>query len=298
MTEPTEPTFPPVPEELLVVAAPQALAWSRELCRRVNPSGRTCAAYHGIWQYLRLLGIINPPWEDVPFFREAFGAAARRGQRRVLVAGCADYAMPAVVQWSFALEGAQPDLTVLDYCETPLRLNEWYAERHGGALRTVACDLLDYRPERPFDIVCTHSLFGLFSPTARHALIARWQELLVPGGIVVTVNRIAPGAPDLERFTDAQALEFRERVRREALAQQDRLQLAIGPEELAALADGFVAQNVVHAVRSESELVKLFESGGFRIESLAFRSITGAKLLSGPTQGAGSTVVQLVAARR
>ena len=65
-----------------------------------------------------------------------------------------------------------------------------------------------------------------------------------------------------------------------------------------ALADAFVAQNVVYAVRSEAELVELFENGGFRIESLAFRSIAGAKLLSGPTQGAGSICVQLVAVRR
>jgi hypothetical protein len=133
-----------------------------------------------MWQYLRLFDIVNPPWEDTPFMRAVLGNAARRGMRRVLLSGCADYAVPAAVQWAFAQAGAQADLTVIDICGTPLRVCDWYAERTGLALRTMRHDVLTFRPERPFEIICTHYILGLFSPAARRELVARWRTLSSP----------------------------------------------------------------------------------------------------------------------
>ena len=208
-------TFPPFPEDLLAEAATLGVDWSRELCRHVTPSGETCAGYHGTWQFLRLFGIANAVQNDAAFFQEVIGAAVRRGARRILIAGCADFAMPAMALWACRREGVEPDLTVIDVCETPVRLNRWYAERVGAKLTAEAGDVLDYRAARPFDIVCSHFVVGLFAPEARPTLVARWRDLLAPGGLFATATRIAPDAPDLERFSATQAHDFRVNMLRE-----------------------------------------------------------------------------------
>ncbi|MGH6981463.1 MAG: class I SAM-dependent methyltransferase, partial [Stellaceae bacterium] len=286
--------FPPFPEDLLVEAAMLGVAWSREWCRHVTPSGETCAGYHGPWQFLRLFDIAHAVTNDAAFFRDAFGAAARRGARRVLVAGCADFAMAAAAQWAFRREGVEPEIVAIDICETPVRLNRWYAERTGATLAAEAANVLDYRPERPFDVVCTHSALGLFAPETRPALAARWRELLVPGGLFATVSRVAPGAPDLERFAPAQARDFRDNMLRAWAARRDRLRLP-RESDMAALIDAYIAQNAVYPVRSQAVLRELMESGGFRVELLAPRVPPAVRNLSGPTLIGGSTIVQLAA---
>jgi SAM-dependent methyltransferase len=295
MTDTAEPDFPRVSEALIAELAPRALAWSRALCRHITPSGHSCAAYHGIWQYMRLFELVNPPWLDIPFIRAAVAAAAGRGARRALVAGCADYAVPAVTHWAFAQAGVSADLTAVDVCPTPLRTCDWYAERTGLPVRTLQQDVMNFRPERPFDLITTHYILGLFSPAARRALVARWHELLAPGGIVVTANRIAPDAPEREGFSPAQAAAFRERFLGEAAARRERLNLAVPQEEFAALAEGFIAQNLLYPVRGEAAVRELFESAGFRVERIGLRPPPANVPLSGPMQGAGAPVLQVVA---
>jgi SAM-dependent methyltransferase len=290
--------FEPFGEAMLAEAAPLARAWSRELCRHVNPSGQNCAAYHGIWQYLRLLGINTALFADAAFYRDAMRPAIRRGARRVLVSGCADYAMAAVVLWIFAGEGVRPELTVLDVCETPLRLSQWYARRNGADMEIVVANILDYRPTTRFDIVCTNAFLGFFSPEERPALAARWYALLAPGGIVAVVNRLRPDAAARERFSAAEARAFADRVLHEAAIRRDRLGDAIRPDELAALADAYSAQNVVYALRSETDLVAMMTGAGFAIDTLKSRTVNDASRLRGPSMAGGATYLQIAAIRR
>ena len=294
---PIHPPCPPLPEEPLALSAPLALAWSRTLCRHVDASGESCAAFHGIWQYLRLLEFITGPREHATFYLEALRPLIRRGARRVLVSGSADYAMPAVVLWAFAAEAVEPDLTVVDVCETPLRLSAWYADRYGHRLAAVAADVLDYRPRHRFDIVCTNSFLGLFAPEGRRRLIGSWRDMLAPGGALVSVNRIRPGAGELVGFSPEQARIFRERVAGNAAA--TRLP-GVSADELAALVDGYLRHRVVFPLRSVDELTSLLEAGGFRLHSLAADPVgDGAAIApSGPTMRDGATYARFVALRR
>jgi SAM-dependent methyltransferase len=290
--------FEPFSEAMLAEVAPVALAWSRELCRHVNPSGHSCAAYHGIWQYLRLLGINTALFADAAFYRDAMRPAIRRGARRVLVSGCADYAMVAVVLWIFSGEGVRPEITALDVCETPLRLSQWYARRNGADVAIAVGDILDYRPATRFDIICTNSFLGFFSAGQRPALAARWYDLLAPGGTLAIVNRLRADAPEIERFSAAQARDFADRVRREATARQDRLGSAIRPDELAVLADAYIVQNVVQALRSEADLTAMMTGAGFAIDMLQSRTVNDPSRLRGPTMTGGATYLQVAASRR
>lgn len=291
--------FPPLTEDLLAEAARVALPWARAHCSHLTPSGQSCMSYHALRQYLSLFGVSRPMVNDAPFFRDVVGAAIRRGARRVLISGCVDFGVTALLRWIFALEGVEPDITAVDVCETPMLLNRWYADRTGTAIGTATSDILDYRNERPFDIVVTHSIFGFFAPPTRPALVAKWHELLAPGGLFATVNRIAVSdAPDIERFDADQARAFRATTLAHAEERRRGPGLDIPAAEFEALVDAYIAQNAVHALRSETELAALFEGGGFRIEKLVTRGRVGPTKLTGPAMPSGAGYVAQIAAIR
>jgi len=292
--------FPPLADELLVDASRVALSWSRAHCRHLTPSGENCFGYHALRQYLSLFGISRPMVNDAPFFRDVLGAAIRRGARRVLISGCVDFGVAALLQWIFAAEGVAPEITALDVCETPVLLNRWYADRTGMRLHAVTSDILDFHDTRSYDIVVTHSIFGLFAPEKRPALVAKWRDLLAPGGLFATVHRIAvPDAPDIERFDAAQEAAFRASVLAKAEERRRGPGLDVPPEEFAALVDAYVAQNAVYAMRSDADMVALFENAGFRIERFVTRGRVGPTQLTGPAMASGAGhVVQIAAVRR
>ncbi len=278
----THNSIPPLPDEPLSISAPLALEWSRHLCDHLDEDGQNCAWFHGTWQYLRLLDItdsshslfMTTPRDHAVFYFEALRPLIRRGMRRVLVSGCADYAMPAYVIWAFAAEQVEADLTVVDICRTPLRLSEWYAERVGARLKTVIADILAYRSSSSFDIICTHSFFSNFSPSTRRALLEQWRSLLAPDGCVITVHRIRSGAAKTNHFKEARRQDFRSLAEREAERARDRL--SIDPKEFAAMAATYAAaRSGRYSVGSTEEFRALFESCGFRIELLEVGPLAG-----------------------
>src|SRR5262245_36311726 len=103
------------PQEPLELSAPLARRLAPQLCHKDPASGESCAWQHGLWQYLRILGMNHSPRAHAAFLLEALAATARPGMR-VLVSGAADYSMLAHVL--AATRAAE--VTVLDVCETPL----------------------------------------------------------------------------------------------------------------------------------------------------------------------------------
>jgi SAM-dependent methyltransferase len=186
-----------------------------------------------------------------------------------MISGSADYSMLALVLWAFRNENVVPEVHVIDACETPLFLNRWYAERTRVNVETEASDILQWEAAEPFDIICTHSLLGRFNPSARERLIAKWRQLLRPGGSVLTVNRVRPMArADKERFTPEQARAFQEAAVREA-------------------------------EKRRKEVKELFTAGGFVIDRLDLRSSGGGAgaAPSGPAAHGNAEYVHVVAWR-
>ncbi len=289
---------PPLPEEPLALSAPLARAWAKTLCRHVNESGISCAVYHGLWQDLRRLGLAAGPRRGAQFFLDAFHDAVRAGGRRILVSGAVDYCLPAIVLWAATAAGAKPDLTVIDICETPLRLCAWYGDRIGVEIGTVRSDILDYEPAAPYDIVVAHSLLSEIPPAARGRLIAKWRDCLVPGGRVIGVNRVRPDAPEVLWFTAEQTKEFHELLLREATLHAAELDIA--PEELAASTDSYVAYRLVYPLRSREVLSALFEDNGFRVASLT-ADVPDPRYpgnSQGPTLAGGPVHLKFVAIRQ
>lgn len=281
--------------ELLERAAPLARALSDALCH--VPNGRDhCGALHGIWSDLRLLGLAAEPQRHASFYADALGERARGGAAaRVLVSGCADFGMLETAAAAYRAHDAVFDVTVVDRCATPALLCAWYGARIGVPVRTAVGDVIGYADRDPFDLICTHSLLTYPPLDGRRRLVANWRNLLRPGGVVVTVTRLASAA----MAADADA----ERGRRFGdLVEQRRAQLGLerDPADLRARAERFANAQVSHPVGTEADVRDLFESHGFDVTRLDVHHVDGAMNAREPIAGAARTgaYAEIVAVRR
>ena len=259
-----------VPEEPIIVSAPIARRVAPGLCHVDPATGEDCAWYHGVWQYLRILDLVPTPARHAEFFLDALRSLARAGAyRRVLVSGTADYSMLAHVLWAYQAENAPAEVTVVDICETPLYLSRWYAEKVGAAIHTDACNILDHNRAEPYDVICTHSFLRRFTPSRRPRVIAKWRDLLRPGGKVVTAGRV--GARHANKgvgVRQGQVAEVLELILREA--EKWRELLDIDPQRLMDMARLYVERPAGHPRAQREEYVDLFINGGFTIDRLDF----------------------------
>jgi SAM-dependent methyltransferase len=271
------------------------------MCRRDPETGESCAWTHGFWQHLRLMGLASGPGRHAEFFRRAFDRVeAPSGAPRVLISGTADYSMLAHVLGAFRARSVEPEITVLDLCETPLALCRWFAERAGCDIVTWRGDVLDYREPARFDALCTHSFLSYFSPERRLDLLAKWRELLRPGGRAITVNALRPGpASELVGLSPAQALALRENVLR--WTQANRSRLRVEPPELVRDAEIYAARLGFWRVQSGEEVRDAFERSGFRVDELlcgpAMLGPGPSSGVTGPTSPANTEYVHVVATR-
>jgi SAM-dependent methyltransferase len=264
----TSPAGAGVLDEPLLESAKIARQLARSLCRRNPATGVHCGPSHGLWQYLRLLGLALSPVYHQDFFRRGLDRmAGAGGPVRILVSGAADYAMLAQVVAAFQGRTQALAATVLDLCETPLALNRWYAERVGQQIETCCSDILDYSADLPFDGISTHSFLAMLPVERRPALLSKWRELLRPGGIAVTVNRVRPAHEESHVVFSAEEVRaYAETVRAKGVAFGPKL--GIDPGELARDAETYALEQRFYPVRSAEELRALFEDAGFRVDTL------------------------------
>ena len=120
-----------------------------------------------------------------------------------------------------------------------------------------------------------------------------------PGGKVVTVNRVVPDrTKDTVGFRLAQISAFRQKALREAEKWRDFLDL--DPEELARQAKHDAAGPRTHRVVSRQEITNLLEGGGFTIDRLESRHLSGkpSQRLSGATTPESAEYAHIVATRK
>ena len=287
-------------QEPVAESAPLARREAARLCRADGPDRQGCAWYHGIWQYLRLLGVAAAPSRNAGFFLDTLEALARDGEfQRVLISGTADYSMLAYALQAYRNGGATPRITVVDQCETPLFLCRWYAERLSQTIEIHTGNMLDFTPDDAFDVVCCHSFLSRIPPTQRAGLIAAWKRALRPGGKVVTNTRLNPSwSEQASGFTPEQIAAFRDQVYEEAVKQSDTLH--IDPEEIAEDARRYAERSKTFSIRTQEEVIGLFEEGGFTLERFDLTE-TGGKLStgkSGPGTAQKATYAEIVALRR
>jgi SAM-dependent methyltransferase len=286
-------------DEPLELSAPLARQLASRLCRKNPATGDSCEWEHGFWQYLRILGLAAAPKRHADFYREAFEQLVDSGSRpRILISGAADYGMLALVLAAFRERGIEPEVTVVDMCETPLALNRWFAEREAVEIHTHCSDLLSYNSDVPFDLICTHSFFAQFSPAERPALLANWYTLLRPGGAVVTATGIrAAAASEPTGFTPTQAEAFCAVAFRRATEMRGILD--IEPEEALRGAKRIVSKKHDYSTISLEEIRSLFERAGLIMKRLSLTLLsTGVDSeVSGPGTTGVANYAHIIALR-
>jgi hypothetical protein len=292
-------TGPPV-DEPIASSASLALELASSLCHRDPATGESCAWYHGPWQLFRLMGLVMTPAQHADFYWTALGSAAcGRSAPRVLVSAAADYSTLGHVLAALRARNVDPEVTVVDLCETPLALNQWYAERAGYRIRTCHRDIFAYEDDGPFDIICTHAFLGRFAEEQRPTLMDRWHGLLRPGGAVITVNRIQPAESAAARgFSAEQARAFRDAVLR--VGASLRPLVAMDPLELVRHANLYTSHQTVYPVRTREEFLGLFEQAGFTAAHISWAPVAaGARRdVSGPGVPGSSEYGRIIAIRR
>jgi hypothetical protein len=286
-------------DEPLEISA--ALAWqlASAHCRRDPATGVTCAWNHGLWQVLRLLGLVGTAARRGDFYRREIARAAGDGAFRILISGTSDTAMLALAAQACAGRAVAPDITVIDICDTPLRLNRWYAEQHALPVACVRTDFLDYDPAQPFDLVCTDSFLGRFPHAQWPRVAARWHALLRPGGTLLTASKLAPDSHPGQRiaFSAGQAAAFRDAVRARML--EPGAPAGLDPDLVTQAAAQYAQYQCNHPLRSAGDMQALLENAGFAITRLTPYAHTAGHTagIQAPSMAADTTFLQVVAVR-
>jgi len=272
--------------ELLAECVPLAQQLAYAHCTAA-PQGRSCVHTHAAWPAARLVGLVASPSQDAPFWRDACSRIPAVGDRlRVLVSGAADHGIAEVALSALGSRSQSAEITVIDRCETPLKINQWYATRAGHVLETHCCDILAFDPDTRFDVVCSHGFIDQLAPDKWPLVIAQWHRLLRPGGIAIAINRLAP--PDrVNAAVQAPDLPAMIAAANRGLSPIHQLPL----QPTCRILELYWAHRRQAGFRSAAQITALYEQAGLRIEQAVETSIeVGASRRASPR-------LQLVARR-
>jgi SAM-dependent methyltransferase len=117
------------------------------------------------------------PWDrgGVPDALRSFVAGAGR-PLRTLIPGCGD-----AYELAFLLDAGW-DATAIDFSPAAVRR----ARENAGKWRSsiVEADFFAYQPARPLELVYERAFLCALPPAMRPQVVARWAQLLHPGGLV------------------------------------------------------------------------------------------------------------------
>lgn len=152
----------------------------------------SCAWYHSIWQYLRLLDMVSSPEWHADFYISNFIKILEQNVfPRILISGTADYSMLAYIIYCCQITRNKADIYVIDLCNTPLNMCNWYAQRENINITVINDDILKHNfGDIKFDLICTDAFLTRFTEPNVYNIISTWKKLLKPNGNIVTTVRV------------------------------------------------------------------------------------------------------------
>jgi len=206
--------------------------------------------------------------------------------------------MLAHVLHAFGGHAKDIEIMVLDICETPLMLCKWYGAREEVRVETHACDIVQWETTRQFDLIVTHSFLPMLPAPARQLLVAKWREVLRPGGKVVSTTRINPDWAEADIHSDPDRVKgFHKNAWRQALKWQNVV--GVDAEQLAAAAENYMRRMKSFSFTSEDELRTLFTASGFAFDMLNIVTVAGnvGRPQAGPGTSQSAEYAEFVATR-
>ena len=225
-----------------------------------------CRAHHALWPTMRLLDVLGSPDapEDIPFWTARADSLRSVDAPRVLISGASDHGFVELIHRLLRAAGVQAKFCLVDRCQTPLQLNRWYMERTGIALELHRSDILAFTTDQPFDAIFAHCFIDQLSPQTWPALVDKWRGLLRPGGRIASLSRVRnAGEAANERAAVAAAVDYATMIARRNLELPPNLQIPIG---MAPEIERHWRRREPSPVRATTDIVPLFENGGFTID--------------------------------
>lgn len=225
-------------DDYLKISANNMYDKAHQLCKN-GIVGKDCSWYHATWQYLRLLNVVSSPtWHDSFYTNEITSALKNKKQPIILISGTADYTMLAyVIECIKKLDINDSKIYVLDTCNTPLYFCKWYAEKNKYTINTINEDILKYKNENFFDIICTDAFLTRFNKTIVPKVIDKWKTLLKTKGKIITTIRVHDDN-DLNHMEEEEAiLQFCDKVK--GLTTKYKEYIKFSPEEMYKIAENY-----------------------------------------------------------
>src|ERR1051325_10975582 len=199
---------------------PRIAAEAYELAGRLCDG---CRIHHAFWAFMRPSraspGAGKQGSEMGIQIREIFVG----GVRDVLLAGAQDTGLMTLAARAGA--GLDPNIVVLDICETPLELCRRLAKSWGLPIETIRRDLFELDIEQRFDLVLIHGTLNFIAADRHAQVLRRILRAMRPGGrLVLLFNTSRPPAAD-------QAVEGHAAYADFILNELDRLGIALADRE-------------------------------------------------------------------
>ncbi|WP_433314987.1 class I SAM-dependent methyltransferase [Micromonospora chersina] len=262
-------------EEPLALTADLVAQVAREACSGGYVHERSCAWYHGAWQYLRLLDAVSTPtWHDSFYRRELLNAFRETPRARVLISGCADYSVLAYVLRAAEESSSNPRVTVNDLCPTPLLACRWYARRAGIDVQVKEADILSLPELHPgeFDVIVSDAFLTRFVDDGPKRVLMAWRDLLSESGRIITTVR-SYGEDDWHEPRQVLFRQFVERcVER---AETWRWFLYTDPSEIREMAAKYAENMHSHSLGGTPEIKAHFRGAGLQLKSAEEAEVAG-----------------------
>ena len=216
-----------------------------------------CQDYHGLRGYFLATGTVFGALSGALQLRSVLAGLAP-GRPRVLIAGSADSGLIRLV--SEAYEAQPLQATIVDLCNTPLKLCEEFAAERKIEVSCVCGDLATFTAPDSLDLIFAHLVLGFMTFEQRAQTLQNWVHSLASGGKLVLASHLnsdGKGVQRIEKLLDATqngfpfdipepAAQFRARMRRyideKKQLQKARASLAELIEELEQV--GFSVENL------------------------------------------------------
>ncbi len=145
-----------------------------------------CRDYHATWGYLRAAGFRKGAGADCAVISERL--ASLGSAPRILVVGSADTGQVAGV--ASALVGRDFAITLVDLCDTPLKLCADFAAETGIRIETSRRDIRDIGGLGSFDAILLHNFIGFIPARDRAAVLSALRCGLAEQGRLLMFQRI------------------------------------------------------------------------------------------------------------
>lgn len=241
--------------ENLEALAPEAYEISERFCG-------DCKNFHSLWPYLRLARASGGDVGE-PLIVSTLKKLLLKGDRNILVAGCADTGLLAVVAGA-AARGTK--ITLLDRCMTPLELCRRFAHRWSLSIETIHCDLMKLSVRSYYDIVLAHALLQFIPSESHIEVVSRMRRSLRADGRLLIAFRTS------SHITGSLLHEYQDSYRKNVIEQLESINVELPQphgEFYRRLGEySEERRNREGAHQSCEEVEALLKAAGFEIESI------------------------------